>query len=187
MTLLSTQPAPNSLRIAQQVAMRIDRIITLMGNGVCWCAPLMILLTFIVVFLRYGLNIGAIALQEAVTYLHSALFMLGIAVTLQCDRHVRIDIFYRRFSTRTRALINCAGHAFFLLPLCILIGLGSWDYVVRAWVIREVSTEAGGIPAIFLLKSFIPLMAFTLILQGIASVIHNICHFYRGKEYPPHA
>ena len=36
-----------------------------------------------IVVLRYGFNIGWIALQEAVVYLHATAFMTGIAYTLQ--------------------------------------------------------------------------------------------------------
>jgi TRAP-type mannitol/chloroaromatic compound transport system permease small subunit len=45
--------------------------------------------------------------------------------------------------------------------------------VSESWLIRETSAEPGGIPAVFLLKSLIPLMAFNLFLQGLAETLRN--------------
>ena len=50
----------------------------------------------------------------------------------------------------------------------------SSDYVQQAWRIREISADSGGIPGIFLLKSLIPAMAFTLLLQGVAEILRNL-------------
>ena len=80
--------------------------------------PVMALLVLVIVVLRYGFNTGAIAAQETVQYLHAAIFMLGAAVALQADQHVRVDIFYRRFSARQQAWVNGLGHVVFTLPLC---------------------------------------------------------------------
>ena len=60
------------------------------------------------------------------------------------------------------------------MPLCIFICLVSWDYVGESWSIREISPEPGGIPAVFLLKSLIPLMALNLFLQGLAETLRAI-------------
>ena len=128
----------------------------------------------LVVVLRYVLDIGSIALQETVTYLHAGIFMLGTALTLQRGAHVRVDIFYRRFSRRTQAWVDSVGAIVFLLPMCVFIAWVSWDYVLRAWFIREASPDPGGLPAVYLLKTLIPLLAGTLIVQGIAEILRNL-------------
>ena len=152
----------------------IDTFTEWTGRIVAWLAAAMALLTTVVVVMRYGFDTGSIAGQEAVTYLHATLFMLGAAFALKADAHVRVDIFYRRFSPRTRAWINALGGIVFLLPLCVLIVAISSDYVQQAWRIREISSDAGGIPAVFLLKSLIPAMALTLLLQGVAEILRNL-------------
>ena len=132
-----------------------------------------VLLTTLVVVLRYGFNYGSIALQEGITYLHSIVFMLGAAYALKHNAHVRVDIFYQRFNTRQKAWINALGTLIFLFPLCGLIIIDSIDFVAQAWSIRETSTESGGIAGVYLLKTIIPLMACTLGLQGIAELLRN--------------
>ena len=151
----------------------IDAFTDTSGRILAWLCLAMAALTALIVFLRYGFNIGSIAAQEAVIYMHGALFMLGAAFTLKEGGHVRVDIFYQRFSTRTQAWINSLGGIVFLLPLCAFILGISWSYVTESWAIRESSPEAGGIPAVFLLKSLVPLMAINLFCQGLAEVLRN--------------
>jgi TRAP-type mannitol/chloroaromatic compound transport system permease small subunit len=157
-----------------QAAVRhIDVFTDYSGRLLGWLTLGMALLTALIVLLRYGFNIGSITLQEAVIYMHGSMFMLGAAYTLKTGGHVRVDIFYQNFSSRTRAWINSLGSIVFLLPLCIFILAISTNYVLESWAIREISPEPGGIPAVFLLKSLLPLMALNLLLQGTAETLRN--------------
>ena len=143
------------------------------GRLLAWLVLAMALLTTVVVLLRYGFNTGSIMAQEAVTYMHGCLFMLGAAYALKSGAHVRVDIFYRNFSERGRAWVNSLGGIVFLMPLCAFIGVSSWSYVTESWAILETSPEPGGIPAVFLLKSLLPLMAVNLFLQGLAETLRS--------------
>ena len=68
------------------------------------------------------------------------------------------------------------------MPLCAFIGFSSWNYVSESWSIRETSSQPGGIPAVFLLKSIIPLMAFNLFLQGLAETLRSAISLAAGRE-----
>ena len=141
------------------------------GKLIAWLTLAMMALTSLIVLLRYGFDLGSIALQESVTYLHATVFLLGAAYTFVDDEHVRVDIFYRRFSPRQKAWVNAVGGIVFLLPVSLfLLGI-SWSFVSESWAIKESSGDAGGIAAIYLLKSLLPLAAFTLALQGLASIL----------------
>ena len=135
-----------------------------------------------IVILRYQFNIGSIALQESITYLHSTLFMLAAAYTLQQDRHVRVDIFYQKFSTRNKAIVDIVGTFIFLFPVCIFLIDQSWDYVALAWKIREASGEAGGLAYVYLLKANIIAMPVLLMLQGICMIEKNLTQI-NPEEY----
>jgi TRAP-type mannitol/chloroaromatic compound transport system permease small subunit len=52
----------------------------------------MVIITCVVVTARYLFNVGSIGLQESVMYMHGAVFMLGIAVTLKEQGHVRVEV-----------------------------------------------------------------------------------------------
>ncbi|GAA5315243.1 MAG: hypothetical protein AseanaTS_04470 [Candidatus Pelagadaptatus aseana] len=142
----------------------------------------MVIVTLAVVVLRYGLSIGSVALQESITYMHAAVFLLGAAYTLKRDGHVRVDIFYRKFSPTRQAWVNAIGGIVFLLPLCAFMVFISWDFAASSWRIREASGNADGIPAVFLLKSMIPLMAITLALQGLAETLKSLLILIDGSE-----
>ena len=133
----------------------------------------MVVITCAVVVLRYVFDTGAIALQESVTYMHSLVFMVGLSYALKHDGHVRVDLLFARLSERARMKINLIGHLSFLLPVCLVIAVESFDYVTRSWVIFEVSPEVGGIPAVYLLKTLIPLSALLLLAQAIFEAIRT--------------
>ena len=156
-----------------QLQKGIDTLTEWTGKVLAWLVILMMLILCLVVVLRYGFEIGSVALQEAVTYLHGTVFMLGAAYTLKHEGHVRVDIFYRLFSPRAKAWVNSVGGILFLLPLCCYLFIISWDFVAQSWLIREVSSEPGGIPAVFLLKTLIPLMAVNLGLQALAEILRS--------------
>jgi|TARA_R110000764_G_scaffold755_5_gene2802 TRAP-type mannitol/chloroaromatic compound transport system permease small subunit len=152
----------------------IDTITELLGKAVAWLTLLMVLLTFSIVVLRYGFNLGWIGMQESVLYFHGIVFMLGAAYTLKHDGHVRVDIFYQKYSPKQKALLNLFGSVILLLPVCIFIFFISLDYVLSSWNIMESSPEAGGLPLVYLNKSLILLLAITLSLQGLAEIVRNI-------------
>ena len=70
-------------------------------------------------------------------------------------------------------MVNFYGTIFFLLPTCILITITSFDYVLSSIILLESSREAGGLPIIYILKSYIILMSVTLFLQALSELIKN--------------
>lgn len=134
----------------------------------------MVLVTLLVVVLRYLFQQGAIMLQESVIYMHGMVFMLGIPYALHHNSHVRVDIFAERLGPRGRNWVELMGHLLFLLPVSATIFIYSLPYVAASWRVFEGSSEVGGIPGIFLLKTLIPLMAVLLLLQGLAELVRLI-------------
>lgn len=145
---------------------RAARAIRALGRAVAWLTLAMTLLTFGIVVLRYGFNLGWIWLQESVTYLHALVFMVAAAWALQTDDHVRVDIFYRARSDRYRNAVNLAGTLLFLVPFSVFMLVIGWDYVAASWATREASREAGGLPLVWLLKSLILVLPALLLLQS---------------------
>lgn len=151
------------------------------GNAVRWFGLLMLLLQFVIVLLRYVFGISYIFLSEGVLYLHATLFMVGAGYTLLEDRHVRVDIFYAKFSKRGRAAIDIFGHLIFLLPSMTVLFIYTWPTVASSWKILEGPISVGGIPASFLLKSLIPVFCILLIAQGLANLLKDLFTFYQSK------
>lgn len=154
--------------MARTLFRAIDRLNNRIGVTVAWFALAMVLIQFLVVVLRYVFGVGSLFLQESIVYLHGTMFMLGSAYTLLHNGHVRVDIFYREADPNWKAKVDFAGHVFFLIPVCVLIFLYSWPYVVSSWASLEGSRETSGIPAVFLLKTVVLIFCVLMILQGLA-------------------
>jgi TRAP-type mannitol/chloroaromatic compound transport system permease small subunit len=153
------------------IADRIDRVTGTIGRAVMWCTLFVVLVQFAVVLLRYVLGIGSLWLSESIIYGHAALFMLAAAWTLRENGHVRVDIFYAEAAPRRKALVDLAGALLLLIPFALVLAWLSLPYVARSWAILERSRETSGLPAVFLLKTLIPLFALTMALQGVSQAI----------------
>ena len=149
----------------------IDAVNARFGQACAWLTLFLVLGTAVVVVLRYGFGIGATALQEAVLYAHALVFMGAAAWVLQRNGHVRVDIFYQRFTPRYQALVEVFGTLLFLLPVCLFLGWASWDYVANSWATLEGSSESGGLKFVYLQKSIILVLVICLILQGLSEII----------------
>lgn len=144
------------------------------GTSAAVLAIFMAIGTFLVVLLRYIWGIGAIGLQETVMYAFATLWWLGAPLTFTHDSHVRVDIFYRKCSARAQRFINTLGHCLFLLPTCTLLIYLSWPYVITSWSLQETSTEPGGLPLLFLLKSLLLIGPCLLAIHVLATVIKQL-------------
>ena len=149
----------------------IDKVNTFIGNLCAIFAFSMVIVVFTVVVLRYGFNIGFIWMQEVYVWLHSFVFMLGAGFTYLANEHVRIDVFYRDASKKYKATVDLIGNVVLLLPFLYIIWKYSYPFVYRSFLMNEVSREAGGMPALYILKSAILWFCLVLFLQ----VISNIC------------
>lgn len=152
----------------------IDAFTDIVGRAIAWLTFVMVLVTVVVVVLRYGFDTGAVRMQESVTYMHALVFMLGIPFALRHGAHVRVDLFYSRMGVKERAIIDLCGHLLLLAPVAVYVFVSSLDYVAASWRVREASAEVGGIPGVFLLKTLIPAMAALLFLQGVAESLRLV-------------
>lgn len=152
----------------------LEGLTEFIGRAISFFLLLMMLITCTVVIMRYLFQSGNIIfVQESISYLHAATFMLGAAWTLKRGGHVRVDIFYRNMSARAKAWVDALGTLIFLIPFCVFLLWVSLDYVGRSWSNREASSDAGGIPLVYALKTLIPAFCVLLILQGVAEFLRN--------------
>lgn len=152
----------------------VDALTEAAGRLAGGLAIALVALSFGLVLARYALGVGSVAAQEGVLWLHSALFLLGLAYALRHGAHVRVDVFSQRWAPRTRAWVEFGGMVALLLPLCVFIVAMSWDYVGASWAARESSRDPGGLPAWYLLKSLLPLSAALLMLQALAQTLRAL-------------
>ena len=154
------------------------------GKLISWLTLFMVLVVVAVLILRNIFGFSAIPLQESVTYMHAIVFMLGAAYTLKHSDHVRVDVFYHRFSNRTKAIVDLLGFLLLLLPVCIFLIVYCLDYVIFNWKIKEGSSQPGGLPYLYMLKALLLALPITLIIQGTAQFLHNLGYLLGWVSLP---
>ena len=134
----------------------------------------MVMVTCVVVIMRYGLDMGSVLLQDVVLYLHGGLFLLGAAFALKRGAHVRVDIFYRDFSDLRKAWVDLLGNIIFLQPVCWIILFFSWGFVEPSWRNMEGSPEPDGLPFVYVQKSLLIALAVLLGLQSLSEIFKSL-------------
>jgi TRAP-type mannitol/chloroaromatic compound transport system permease small subunit len=154
--------------------MILDKNIKYLGNFTALILALLVLLVVYDATARYLFSTGSIALQELEWHLFDVVILFGIAYTLRENAHVRVDIFYDKFSPKTQALINLISSLFFVLPFSILIIYIGIDFVSMSFIQNEASSDPGGLEYRFLVKSLMPLSFVFLTLQAIKDFTTNL-------------
>ena len=152
----------------------VEKYINFIGEKISYLIPVMTLLMIIVIVSRYFFGVGRTDLQELVMYFHALIFLGCAGYVFDKDEHVRVDIFYRGATAKYKDLINVIFGFIFLLPLTFVVGFYSIELINMSWKIQETSTEAGGLPYVFVQKTFILLFPLTLFAAFFNQLIKTI-------------
>ena len=133
----------------------------------------LVLVQFAVVLMVYVFASGSIQLQESLQYINAVMFLGGAGYTAVRGEHVRVDIFYSKFSERGKAIVNLLGTLLLLVPFLILFWVSAVPFVLDSWAIGETSVEASGLPYVYILKTTLLLFALTLSLHALADLMRN--------------
>lgn len=161
------------LNILLSVKHGIDRLNEYVGRSVSWLTTVLVILVCFDVVTRYFFSSTKAWIMELEWHLFALIFLLGAAYTFKNDRHVRVDLFYAKFSPKDKALVNLFGAIFFLIPWCILIIYASFKYAFSSYIIGEGSPDPGGLPARYIIKFAITIGLLLLLLQAFSSIIDS--------------
>lgn len=161
---------------------KLDHLNAFIGKSVSWLSLLLVLVIIIDVLMRYLFSVTSSASFELEWHLFAALFLLSAGWTLQQDKHVRVDVFYQKFSDQQKAWVNILGTLFLLLPFCVVGLAEGFRFALNAYLLGETSPDPGGLPARFIIKSTIPAGFLLLGLQGISILIKSAYTLFNKKE-----
>ena len=161
--------------VALALVMRLINFVNrAIGNVFCWLAVAIVLVCFWVVVERYVFSITRLWMQDLYPWLNGVMFTAVAGYALYRNDHVRVDIFFRPASERRKAALDLLGVLIFLWPFAYAVWAYSWRFVSRSWGLLEPSANPGGMPGLFVLKSFILVFAAVIALQGLAMAIRSI-------------
>jgi TRAP-type mannitol/chloroaromatic compound transport system permease small subunit len=174
------EPESRLERFASHIERTIDRI----GRLAAWLGLALVLLVAYDVLGRYVLGGASVAMQELEWHLLPPIALIGMSYTMCHKEHVRVDVFYEKFSPRLRIAIDFLGALLTAIIAVLIIDL-SLNYVWQSLRLDEGSPDPGGLPYRFVLKAFIPLGFALLFLQALAQCIVTGHAFVRSQSDGP--
>jgi TRAP-type mannitol/chloroaromatic compound transport system permease small subunit len=162
------------IKLLDTCANFINYINEKVGKLTSWLSTILVLIFCYDVLMRYVFDTTNVAIFELEWHLFAILFLLAAGYTLKHDRHVRVDILYAKFSPKGKAYVNLLGSFLFLIPFCFIIFKGAIPYIQLSWHIDEGSSDAGGLPHRYIIKSFMLLGFVFLFLQSISLIIKSL-------------
>ncbi len=172
-------------RFLQQLSLRINNLNEWVGRATAWLTALLAIVVFFDVVARKLFNFSKIWIMDIEWHLYAMIFLLAAGYALKHDRHVRVDLFYEKFTSKDKAMCNFWGYLLFLIPWCIAVIYFSYGYAMESFLINEGSPEPGGLPARYFIKFCITLGMVLLLLQAIAGLIDAGLELFQKKEEEP--
>ena len=152
----------------------IDNLVEFFGKI---SAVLVLALSLLVVYdalSRYLFHEGSVALQELEWHIFDVVFLVGLSYALKSDEHVRVDIFYSKFSDKTKAVINIISLLFLIIPFSFIVIYTSSNFVYLSFLQDEISSDPGGLKYRYIIKGFIAFGFVLLGLQAMSEVVKSI-------------
>jgi TRAP-type mannitol/chloroaromatic compound transport system permease small subunit len=162
------------LQVLATIIRAISAVNRAIGLTLAWLSLAVVLVCFAVVVQRYFLHVTQLWLQDLYVWLSGAMFTGVAGYALLRDDHVRVDILYRPWPTRRKAIADLFGVIVFLLPFVTVVATYGYTFIARSWRLYEGSANIGGMPGLFVLKSFILVFCVLVGLQGIAMALRSI-------------
>ncbi|MEI8324699.1 MAG: TRAP transporter small permease subunit [Betaproteobacteria bacterium] len=163
----------------------VDWISSLIGRNVVWLILASVLISAINAIVRKAFNVSSNAYLEVQWYLFSASFLLASAFTLLNGEHVKIDVFYSRWSKRGQTWIDIFGFTVFLIPMCSAILWFSAPFVIKGYLSAEMSSNAGGLIR-WPVYAMLPLGFGLLLAQAVSELIKRVAFLMGLIEDPTH-
>lgn len=121
--------------------------------------------------MRYLFSAGSIALQEIEWYLFDIIFLLGLSYALKHDKHVRVDIFFERYSQQTRAIVQILSMLLLVIPFSLIFLNDALDMTSQSYLQHEVSSDPGGLSHRWLIKAMLALGFVLLLVQAVSEIL----------------
>lgn len=164
-----------------KLASGIDHLNEQVGRGVAWLTTVLVLLVCYEVLIG-AFNESSNWVTELEWHLFSLIFLLGAGYAYKHDRHVRVDLFYTKFSAKDKALTDLIGNLLFLIPWCVVLIYFAFRYALESFRINEGSPDPGGLPARYVIKFAIVIGILLLLLQSIAELIKALHTYLNSKK-----
>jgi len=168
-----------TLRIHTPFTDRIDAVSAKAGEYVAYWGVIAVFAYYYEVLARFVFNSPTNWVHESMFLMFGMQYMMSGAYAYREDQHVRVDVFYTKFSARGKALADVISSVFFFIFTITLLWTG-WRFAADAVANRETSFTEWGIQY-WPVKLTLPIGAALIILQGVSKLIKDILILTRAK------
>jgi len=134
-----------TIAMTAHLSYTLDRISKYAGFIAAFLVVVLSLLVAYDAVMRYLFSAGSIALQEVEWHLFDVIFLLGLTYALKHDKHVRVDIFFERYSKETRAIVQILSMLLLVIPFSLVFLSDSLDMFMQSFLQNEISSDPGGL------------------------------------------
>lgn len=152
----------------------IEKLLRISANITALALACLVVLVVYDASMRYLFSEGSTALQELEWHLFDVVILLSIAYTMKQGAHVRVDIVYDKFSDKTKKIVDIVATIFFILPLSFLIIYIGYDFVAISFAQNEASSDPGGLPYRWIVKSLMVVAFVLLVMQSLKALAEDI-------------
>ena len=163
----------NALRSLLPLTRAIDAMNTWLGRHLAWLILVAVVVSAANATVRKIFDTSSNSWLELQWVLFSVVFLLCSPWTLLANEHIRIDIINNLMPRWLRSTIDAVGHAFFLLPLTIIMILTGVPFFLKSYFINEQSWNAGGLPQ-WPSKALVPIAFALLFVQALSELIKRL-------------
>ncbi len=159
----------------------LTRFVMGAGNIAMFLNGILVFVTVLQVIMRYVFGRGLVSLEELEWHLWAVSFLFGMSYCLVEDTNIRMDIFYKSFSRRTKEWMDALGILFLLIPFIVVMIIHGLDFTEHSWNLSERSDAPLGLPYRWIIKASIPI---SMVLLGIAAMarLGRFVGYLRGGE-----
>ncbi len=153
--------------------------------GFTWLALLIVVAELLIVISRFLFSYEQALMGDLVRYWYAALFLFASAYTLLDEGHVRVDVFYAGFKTKTKGFVNAIGSILLGMTtswVIIAYGFGSKQSIINSPVVNFEVTQTGGTGMFvkYQMAAFLGVFAITMLIQFISYLFEAVAD-YRGE------
>ncbi len=171
-----------AMRVIRSIFRVIDSISNYLTMGGRWLVPALVLIIFFEVIMRWGFRMPTIWVFEMAPMMGVAIIVLGWSNVQRLNRHIRVDIFYHRYSPRAKAITDAILTTLLFFPLFIAISYETGLWAWSAFTAGEIMLETPWRPLSFPIKTIYFLGASWLVIQAIVTCTRDWYFIFRGKQ-----
>jgi tripartite ATP-independent transporter DctM subunit len=157
--------------LSSQISYYLDRVSKYSGILAAFLVVVLSVLVAYDAMMRYLFSAGSIALQEVEWHLFDTVFLLGLTYALKHDKHVRVDIFFERYSSDSKVVLQILSMLLLVIPFSLLLLYDAYDMTYQSYIQHEVSSDPGGLTHRWMIKGVLVIAFVLLILQALSEII----------------